>query len=30
MVFPANAGIQRNIAWIPAPAGMTDLVPSHF
>ena len=30
MVFPAQAGIQRNVAWIPAFAGMTDLVSIHF
>jgi hypothetical protein len=23
MVFPAQAGIQRDVAWIPAFAGMT-------
>ena len=26
LVFPAKAGIQRSVAWIPAYAGMTDWV----
>ena len=29
-VFPAKAGIQRNVSWIPAFAGMTDRVSSHL
>ena len=30
IVFPAQAGIQRSVGWIPACAGMTDRVSSHL
>ena len=30
IVFPAQAGIQRSISWIPAFAGMADRVSSHL
>ena len=30
IVFPAKAGIQRNVSWIPAFAGMTDPVSSRL
>jgi hypothetical protein len=30
IVFPAQAGIQRSVSWIPAFAGMTDRVSSYL
>ena len=30
IVIPAQAGIQRNVGWIPAFAGMTGWVSSHL